>query len=266
MIRIALLGTAALGLSFSAGAQSYPYSGYGYDGYGYQGQGYYNAECDTNRGQNQVAGAVVGGIAGALLGATISGNDNDNYRRGHRYHRDYYRGRGHRYDNDGDKAAGALVGGVLGAVAGSAIAGSASSSDCQTRVYGNQPQANPRYGGMDVAPPTRQPVGRAWEQPQYQQQQQYNQYDPYRDEEPVRIIRGTGQGEYGLRQGEELYGGPPSPADNPAWSDPHYGATTTGYNAGYSAPRDTGECRTVYRGNQPATACNVGGDRWEFVD
>ncbi|MEQ9314786.1 MAG: hypothetical protein RLN72_02980, partial [Henriciella sp.] len=68
-----------------------------------------------------------------------------------------------------------------------------------------------------------------------------------------------------VRPGEELYG------DR---YDPGYGATTSGYNSGYTTGYDSGECRTVYRDryingervSEPATACNVGGDRWEFVD
>lgn len=264
MIRMAILGSAAaLALSLPAAAQNYAYSGQGYDGYGYQGQGYYDGNCERERSSNQAAGSIVGAIAGGLIGAAIADDGDDNrYRRGHRgYKRGWHRGYRHGYrghDNDGDQIAGALIGGVVGALAGGAIAGSAS-SDCTTRVY-NGPQGNPRYGNMNVAPPTRQPYGQDWQD----------------DARPVRLNQPGGQGEYGLRPGEELYGG--APQSNPAWSDPHYGAetgaTVSGYNAGYSAPRDTGECRTVYRDryingervSEPATACNVGGDRWEFVE
>lgn len=265
MIRMACLGSAtALAFSLPAAAQNYSYSGYGYDGYGYENQGYYQSNCDRERSSNQAAGTIVGAIAGGLIGAAIADDgDGRHHRRGHhRYKRGYgygYRGYGHgyRHNDDGDKVAGALIGGVVGAIAGNAIAGSAS-NDCVERVY-NSPQGNARYGGMNVPAPTRQPYGQNWDN----------------DAQPVRLNNGYGgQGEYGLRPGEELYGGGSSYNDNPAWSDPEYGATTQGYNAGYSAPRDTGECRTVYRDryingervSEPATACNVGGDRWEFVE
>ena len=261
MIRMAIFGSAAaLAFSLPAAAQSYAYSGQGYDGYGYQGQGYYNGNCEQERSNNKAAGTIVGAIAGGLIGAAIADDGDDRHRyRGHRYKRNYHRGYRHGYrhhrDNDGDQVAGALIGGVVGAIAGNAIAGSASSNDCVNRVYNNAPQANPRYGGMNVAPPTRQAYSNDWRN----------------DAQPVRLNQPQGgYGEYGLRDGEELYGG--------NYADPHYGAetgaTVTGYNTGYTAPRDTGECRTVYRDryingqrvSEPATACNVGGDRWEFVE
>lgn len=260
MIRMAILGSAAaLALSLPAAAQQYGYGGYsGYDSYGYQNQGYYNDNCDTQRRNNQTAGTVVGAIAGGLLGAAIADDgDDDRYRgRGHHgYSRGWNRGYGHHYrgghhggDDDGDQIAGALIGGVVGALAGNAIGGSASTNCNTTQAYA--PQNNARYGNMGVAPPTRQAYGNGWS-----------------NNSPQPVTYGNSYGQQGgvdLRPGEELYGG--SAQANPAWSDPSYGATTTGYNAGYSAPRDTGECRTVYRGEQPATACNVGGDRWEFVD
>jgi len=168
-----------------------------------------------------------------------------------------YRGRHHRGgDDDGDQIAGALIGGVVGAVAGGAIGGS-TSSGCNSQAYAGQQDR--RYGNMGVPAPTRQPYGQSWENSQPRPVTYGNDYD---------------QGGYDVRQGEELYGGTSSYDDNPARTDPHYGATTTGYNAGYSAPQDTGECRTVYRDfhingervSEPATACNVGGDRWEVVE
>ena len=269
MIRMAILGSAAaLSMSLPAAAQNYAYSGQGYDGYGYQGQGYYNDNCDRERRNNQTAGTVVGAIAGGLLGAAIAGDGDDDkrYRRGHhRYSRGWDRGYGHGYrgrhhrggDDDGDQIAGALIGGVVGAVAGGAIGGS-TSSGCNSQAYAGQ-QYNPRHGNMGVPAPTRQPYGQGWENSQPRPVTYGNDYD---------------QGGYDVRQGEELYGGASSYNDNPARTDPHYGATTQGYNAGYSAPQDTGECRTVYRDfhingervSEPATACNVGGDRWEFVE
>ncbi|WP_300395983.1 glycine zipper 2TM domain-containing protein [Henriciella sp.] len=269
MIRMAILGSAAaFAMSLPAAAQTYAYSGQGYDGYGYQGQGYYNGNCERERRNNQTAGTVVGAIAGGLIGAAIADDGDDKYRRRghHRYSRGWDRGYGygyrgrrhHRGNDDGDKIAGALIGGVVGAVAGNAIAGS-SSNDCQTRVYSGQ-QTNPRYGNMGVPAPTRQPYGQGWQDNRSQPVTYDNGYDNY-------------QGGYDVRDGEELYGGT-SYNSNPAWSDPEYGATATGYNAGYSAPQNTGECRTVYRetyvngrrASEPATACNVGGDRWEFAD
>lgn len=264
MIRMAILGSAAaLAICLPAAAQSYGYSG---QGYGYQDRGYYNDNCERQRRNNQTAGTVVGAIAGGLLGAAIADDDDDKrYRRGHhRYSRGWnrgyrhgYRGRHHRGDNDGDQIAGALIGGVVGAVAGGAIGGS-TAGDCNRQAYGGQ-QYNPRHGNMGVPAPTRQPYGQSWENDRPR---------------PVTYGNDSYQGGYDVRQGEELYGGSASYNDNPAWNDPHYGATTQGYNAGYSAPQDTGECRTVYRDryingqrvSEPATACNVGGDRWEFVE
>ncbi|WP_084398122.1 glycine zipper 2TM domain-containing protein [Henriciella aquimarina] len=270
MIRMAILGSAAaLAMSLPAAAQQYGYDGYdyddgyGYDSYGYQDQAYANANanCDRDRRSNQTAGTVVGAIAGGLLGAAIADDGDKHHRkRHHRYSRGWDRGygygyRGHRRhrDNDGDKVAGALIGGVVGAMAGNALAGSMSNCNT-TRAYG--PDTRQRYGNMNVSPPTRQPYGNAWNENRPRSASYGNSY----------------QGDVDLRPGEELYGG--SPQSNPAWSNPEYGATTQGYNAGYSAPQDTGECRTVYRDryvngqrvSEPATACNVGGDRWEFVD
>lgn len=261
MFRMAILGSAAaLAMSLPAAAQQYGYDDYGYDSYGAQNQGYYNnSNCESERRSNQTAGGLVGAIAGGLLGAAIA-DDGDKHRsrRGHhRYSRGWDRGYGHNYrrghrggKDNGDQLAGAVIGAVVGGVAGSALAGS--SSNCNTQRYSSGP--NPRYGSTNVAPPTRQAYGNGWNNNAraVPVQNTYNQ-------------GGYDQGGYDLRPGEQLYGGS-SYDNNPAWSDPSYGATTTGYNAGYSAPRDTGECRTVYRGEQPATACNVGGDRWEFVD
>ncbi len=262
MFRMAILSSAAaLAMSLPAAAQQYGYDGYGYDSYGTQNQGYYNnSNCESERRSNQTAGGLVGAIAGGLLGAAIADDGDNNRRRGHRgYSRGWDRGyghghrRGHRGGNDnGDQIAGALIGAVVGGVAGSAIAGS--SSNCNTQAYNSGP--NPRYGSTNVAPPTRQAYGIGWND----------------DAQPVRLQNGYYQGQYDqdvydLRPGEELYGASTSYGATT-------GATTTGYNAGYTAPRDTGECRTVYREtyingqrvSEPATACNVGGDRWEFVD
>lgn len=269
VLRLGILGSAAaLALSLPAAAQGYGYSDYddsGYDDgyysdYGYQQpqpQAYYNSNCETQKRSNQTAGTVVGAIAGGLLGAAITDNDNDRHRhRGHRYSRGWdrgygygYRGRGYHRDNNNDQMAGAVIGAIVGGVAGNAIAGS--NTNCNTqRVYAPQQRVN-QYGNMQVAPPTRQAYGPAWSnngtaaQPVYGGSYGQNQA-------------------YDVRAGEELYGGSTS-----------YGATTTGYNAGYgSQGYDTGECRTVYRDtyvngqrvSQPATACNVGGDLWEFVD
>lgn len=262
MIRMAILGSAAaLTLSLPAAAQQYGHSGYGYNGYGQQTQGYYDANCERERRANQTAGGLFGAVAGGLLGAALADGDDDNrYRRGHhrysRYGRGYHRGYGRGYhrgygrrhyrdNDDGNKAAGAIAGALIGGVAGSALAGS--STNCNRQAYDRQD--NYRYGGSNVPAPTRQPYGNAWENNNARRVTYNNSYS---------------QDAYDLRPGEELYGA--SPQSNPAWNNPEYGATTQGYNAGYSAPQDTGECRTVYRGNQPATACNVGGDRWEFVN
>ena len=266
-LRLGILGTAAaLALSLPAAAQGYGYSDYddygyddyGYDDYAYQPQqpAYYNRNCEAAKRQNQTAGGLVGAVAGGLIGAAIADDgDNHHRHRRHRYSRGWDRGygygyrghRGHR-GNDNDQLAGAVIGAIVGGVAGSAIAGSG--TDCNTqRVYAPQQRVN-QYGNMQVAPPTRQATGPGWSnnaaaRPVYSGTYSQNQA-------------------YDVRAGEELYGGSPS-----------YGATTTGYNAGYgSAGYDTGECRTVYRDryvngrqvSEPATACNVGGDRWEFVD
>ena len=250
MIRMAILGSAAaLTLSLPAAAQQYGQSAYGNNGYYQQQAGSSYAECERARRNKQTAGGLFGAVAGGLLGAALAdGDDDDRYRRGRhgysRYGRGYNRGYGrgygryHRDDDDGNQAAGAIAGALIGGVAGTALGGSTTNCNRQAQV--------------------RQPYA-------YDNSRTYNQgrqvrYDNSYEREPYR--RDTYNDD--LRPGEELYGG--SPRANPAWNDPEYGATTRGYNAGYSAPRDTGECRTVYRGDQPATACNVGGDRWEFVD
>lgn len=266
-IRLGILGSAAaLAMALPAGAQSYGYPNdyngyddYGYDNYGYQQPNYQNTNCDAQRRSNQGAGTIVGAIAGGLIGAAIADDDDDGHRRrGHRYSRGWdrgygygYRGRGHHRDNDnGDQVAGAVIGAIVGGVAGNALASSA--TNCNTRAYA--PGYDQRYGNTQVAPPTRQAYGsNGWgntnTQPvTYGQQTGYSN-NAYND----------------LRPGEELYG---------SQYDPGYGATTSGYNSGYTTGYDSGECRTVYRDryingqrvSEPATACNVGGDRWEFVD
>ncbi|MGB3625224.1 MAG: hypothetical protein WA989_05340 [Henriciella sp.] len=261
-MRLGILGSAAaLAMALPAGAQSYGYSNYdnGYNDYGYQQPSYHNTNCEAERRSNQGAGTVVGAIAGGLLGAAIAGNDDDDRhrRRGHRYSRGWdrgyghgYRGRGHHRGNDnGDQVAGAVIGAIVGGVAGNALASSA--SNCNTRAYA--PSQNQRYGNMQVAPPTRQAYGNGWGN-NNAQAVTYGQQSGY-----------SNNGYADVRPGEELYG---------SRYDPGYGATTSGYNSGYTTGYDSGECRTVYRDryvngqrvSEPATACNVGGDRWEFVD
>lgn len=252
-LKVGFVGSvAALAMALPASAQGYGYNGYnGYDDYGYQQPTYHNSGCEAARRSNQTAGGLLGAVAGGLIGAAIADDDDDRHRhRGHRYSRGWdrgygygYRGRGHhRHKGNGDQVAGAVIGAIVGGVAGSAIGGSATNCNQAPRQVYNAPPQQPRqvYGGQYGS----QPYG-------YNNRQQatYGSTD-------------YGYDGYG---NEELYG---------SRYDPHYGATTTGYNAGYTQSYDSGECRTVYRDryvngqrvSEPATACNVGGDRWEFVD
>ncbi|MEM5518446.1 hypothetical protein WNY37_15930 [Henriciella sp. AS95] len=258
-MKLGFIGSiAALAMAMPAAAQGYGYdNGYnsynGYDNYDYQQPTRYNSGCDAAKRSNQTAGGVLGAVAGGLIGAAIADDDDDNHRRrGHRYSRGWdrgygygYRGRGHHRDNNNDQLAGAVIGAIVGGVAGSAIGGSATNCNqarAPRQVY-NAPPQQPRqvYGG-----------------------QQYGGQYGYDNSQQVTY----GTNNYGYDDGyngEELYG---------SQYDPGYGATTTGYNAGYTQGYDSGECRTVYRDryvngqrvSEPATACNVGGDRWEFVD
>ena len=248
-MRTAILGSAAaLAIALPAGAQNYGYNN-GYDSYGYGQSGYQNAydDCETQRRSRQQTAGIVGAIAGGVLGAAIADDDDDNryrnrgyrgYDRYGRYHRGNRHYRGHHRDNDsGDQIAGALIGAVVGGVAGSALAGSG--DDCNRQAYGTQP--NPRYGNANVAPPTRQAYGHQDYYDRNDYQRTYSRDELY-----------GGENDY-YRTGGTTYS-----------TSPSYGATTSGYNAGYTSGYDSGECRTVYQGNVERTACNVGGDRWEF--
>ncbi len=267
-MRTAILGSAAaLAIALPAGAQNYGYTN-NYDSYGYGQSGYQTnyRDCETQRRSRQQTAGIVGAIAGGVLGAAIADNDDDDNRYRHRGYRGYDRYdrygrynrhnryyRGHHRDNDsGDQIAGAVIGAVVGGVAGSALAGSG--DDCNRQVYGNQP--NPRYGNANVPPPTRQAYG-------------YDRYDNRYDDGYDRYDNAT---TYNRTYSDDtLYGGNENTTYRTSTrtyttTSPSYGATTSGYNAGYTSGYDSGECRIVYQGNVERTACNVGGDRWEFVN
>ena len=263
-MRTAILGSAAaLAIALPAGAQNYGYSDY--DSYSYGQSGYNQSansnaaylNCERERRQRQQTAGVVGAIAGSLLGATIADDDDDNrYRNRHRGYNRYDRrdrygrydrydrrgyGRHHRDNDGGDQIAGAVIGAIVGGVAGSALGGSGS-DDCARRV-----QAQPTYQyGNRANPPSRVTYD--------------NRYDPNAPN------RGSYSNDTYNRtySQDELYGGERTYRTSTTYSN---GATTTGYNTGYQTQGyDSGECRIVYQGNRERTACNVGGDRWEFVD
>jgi uncharacterized protein YcfJ len=249
-MRTAILGSAAaLAMALPAGAQSYGYSNGSSYGYGQSGS-YQNAytNCEQERRQRQQTAGIVGAIAGGLLGVAIAGDDDDDRYRGRNYrghdrynrhgrynrHNRYNRyNRGHRRGNDGgDQIAGAVIGAAVGGLAGAAVGGSG--DDCNQRAYGDQNQAYRNQG-----------------QVRYENDRHYDNTAYNRS-----------------YSSNELYGG--EQAYSYQTSSPSYGATTgattTGYNAGYTSGYDSGECRVVYQGTRERTACNVGGDRWEFVN
>lgn len=126
LLTTALLAASAFAVvAPAANAQSYGYN-----------------DCEAERGGRQVAGAIIGGILGAVIGNELADDSNNqpDYRRGGRGHRNDYRGRNNRHDryydrrNDRGNAedVGTLAGAGVGALIGAGIAGG---GDC-----GNQPR------------------------------------------------------------------------------------------------------------------------------
>jgi len=108
------------------------------------------AECQSDREDRQVAGAIIGGLLGAVIGNELADDDNNNrnrHYRGHRGSRHHgYRGRGHgsprrHHNNNDDDAAATLAGAGVGALIG---AGLASGDDCEQYRY-NQQRYDDRY-------------------------------------------------------------------------------------------------------------------------
>ncbi|WP_417482611.1 hypothetical protein [Maricaulis sp.] len=93
-------------------------------------------DCEAQRGDRQVAGAIIGGILGAVIGNELADDSNNqpNYRRGGRRHHDPYRGRGRNRGHDRGNAeeVGTIAGAGVGALIGAGIAGG---GDCNTSRY-----------------------------------------------------------------------------------------------------------------------------------
>lgn len=185
------LGLMALALPIQAHAQY---------GYPYSDPGVRNVQCERQRSDDGVAGALVGAVVGGLLGGAIGNNiDND------RYYTEYNR-RGRpvgRYkesrSNSGQVAVGATLGALAGGLAGNSLAKD-SGPGCQVayapRGYSSVPQGSiPRttqglYGGPEV-------MGQGGYQSgypaAYPSTPSYPSYPDYRDEpryqEPARDCR-----------------------------------------------------------------------------
>lgn len=122
-------------------------------------------DCEAERQNRQMAGAVIGGLLGAVVGSEVTSNSRDDrrYDRRHRYdrydrrqHYDRYYDRRNRYDrhrNRGNTSAGGTIAGAgIGALIG---AGIASGPDCYTanrattRGYAGKPAGYTDAYGYD---------------------------------------------------------------------------------------------------------------------
>lgn len=136
---VAGLGVAAFAIPVEAHAQY---------GHPYGQAPLRNVQCERQKSDDGVAGALVGAVAGALIGGAIGNNvENDRYytqygRRG-RPIGQYREGR----SESGNVAVGAVLGALAGGVAGNSI-GKETSPDCQVAYAPDHGYETGQYGGI----------------------------------------------------------------------------------------------------------------------
>ncbi len=203
-----MLKYAALAAGLGVAAFSVPAEAHAQYGNSYGQAPLRNVQCERQRSDDGVAGALVGAVTGALIGGAIGNNiENDEY-----YTRYNRRGRpvGHYSEGrseSGNVAVGAVLGALAGGIAGNSIAKS-TGPECQVAYapsyggdsspYGSIPRTTDGlYGGPEVmggpsypqggyAPPSQRYPASG---PSYPSAPSYPSYPDYRGEPSRRDCR-----------------------------------------------------------------------------